>query len=223
MDPLESAQLVIQAIVAGVARLLGQLGQAHIAEQAEAVVDGDANDPLAGPGRLVKSLFPAGAAHICAAVDVDDDRRFLGVVGGPDVQVLAVLAVSVIQPLAELDVIEGIAAVFILRGKGVVLHGAGAELAGIIDAVPVGHLLGVLPAAGLCIADALIGGHARGFGCNAPDIPTRSAAQMVKEGQAGGSTADRGQAGKCADGCGSAHTVQKLPAGNHVFHKDSSF
>ena len=202
MDPLQSAQLVVKAVVAGVAGLGGQLGQAGITKDTQAVVESHPDHAVAGPDRFVEHLIPAGTAQECTAVDVDDDRRIFGVIRGPDVQILAVLTVGVVQPLAELTVVELVAPVLPLGGDGVFLHGAGTEFTCVVDSVPMGHLPGIFPPARLCIADALISGHAGRFGRDAPNVSAGRAAQVVEKGQAGGS-ADRGNTGNCSDGCGS--------------------
>ena len=161
------------------AGLGGQLGQAGVAEQAQPVVEGHRDDSLLGPDRFVKGLVPAGTAEEGAAVNVDDHRGLFGVVGGPDIQILAVLAVAVVQPFPKLMVVEGGAAVLVFGGEGGILHGVGAEAGGIVDALPVGDLLGVFPAAGLGIADALEGGDAGGGSRYALDVAAGGGANML--------------------------------------------
>ena len=73
-------------------KALAEVGKIVEAQRAEAVVEADAHDAVAGEGGEVVGRR-GGFAHVVrAAVDVDEDRRALGLLGRPDVQIKAVLA-----------------------------------------------------------------------------------------------------------------------------------
>ena len=172
MHPLQGAQLVVQAVVAGVAGLGRKLGQAGEAQRPQAVVDGHRHHPFGGPGRPVKVLFVAAAADVLAAVDVEQHRQpgvRAGVRGGPDVQKQAVFAVVVVFAAPELVVIERLLRHLRLVVKAAGLVAGGAVGRGLVGALPAGDGGGVLPPAGGGVADALVGGDARPLAAAAGD------------------------------------------------------
>ena len=180
--PLQGRQLVKKRIVAGVAGLLLQRIQTDKAQRAKAVVDGHGYAALCGPLGPVKVLFVAAAAAEAAAVNVEDDRQLAfrtGIGGGPDIQKKAVLTVGIGLAKAELLIIKGFFRHLGLVVKGARLVAAGTVGGGFIDAVPVGHSLGVSPALGCGVADPLVGSHAGPLAVGAADRAAGGLAQIL--------------------------------------------
>ena len=159
LHPLNGRQLIVQAVVAGKAGLLLQLGQAHKAHGPQTVVQRHANDPMRRPDRAIKMLFVAAATGKTAAVDVDEHRQLVALFGcfrRKNIQEQAVLVIKIGFALAELVVIEELLFILFLVVKGPGLIGTGTVLRGFVNALPMGDGHRVFPATGRCIADALI-------------------------------------------------------------------
>ena len=105
-------------------------------------------------------LFVTAAAGEAAAVDVDQNGQIiplLGSFGDENVQKQAILAVGIRLALPKLVVVEDLLEILFLVVEGAGLVGAVSILGGVIDALPVGHLGGILPPSGGGVADALVG------------------------------------------------------------------
>lgn len=112
MDPFQGELLVQNAVVprAVVPGFRRKVGMSKEAEDAQAVVDRDDDDVLAGQARTVVRHDISGSALETTAIDPDVHRQLLrleisGVVvgGGPDVQVQAVLARHVLAGGKDAD------------------------------------------------------------------------------------------------------------------------
>ena len=149
MNPLQRRHQVPQARVGGFGELLAVLRQVHVAQNVQPVVDGH-EDHVPGPAQVeaVEGVFLHGVAgHEPAAVDPHEHGLFpVALIGrGPDVQVLAVLALLLQEQQAP---IHG-------EGGGVPHLGRdGPVHVGVLHALPGLGLHGPLEPFGVGVLDA---------------------------------------------------------------------
>ena len=131
MYPVHSHHQVRDAHVAGVPELLAVVLQIEVGDDVQPVVDGHEDHvPVVSHAEAVEGdLLEGVAAEEAAAVDPDEHGLLLprGALGGPDVQVLAVLAL-LFQHMEAPIVEEGVGLQH--------LHGHGTVLVSVLDAGP---------------------------------------------------------------------------------------
>ncbi len=136
LHPAQRLDLVEQAIVAGHAprRFRTELRMGQIAQNAQAIVHRHHHDAFARELRAVIDPLAGRIGGEGAAMDPDDDRRALGVVRRPDIEIEAVLA----HPRRHIGVDR--------LGQREGLDAGWAELGRLADSLPVGRRLGRGPA-----------------------------------------------------------------------------
>ena len=143
-DPAKGSQLIIQAEVAVPAVLVLYPLMGEISQGPHPVVGHDRHGPPPGPAAAVEGVLGIEAGVEAAAVEEQDHGSALGLVGGVDVQVQAVLAVGELAALPVLLLIEQPYRVLQMLVDGPILGAAGAEGCGVQHPVPSRHRLRVL-------------------------------------------------------------------------------
>ena len=141
--PAQGGELVVQAEVALPAVPGLELRMGQVAQNAHPVVGEDGDDAFFRQGGAVEGALPVEARVEAAAVEKQDHRGVLRLVGRVDVQIQTVLVIGEIQPLPELPLVEAAGGVVQMLVDRPVLGAAGAEPGGVKHALPALHGLGV--------------------------------------------------------------------------------
>jgi hypothetical protein len=145
------------------AGLGGKFRQTKEAHWAQAIIDRNGYDALFGPHGVVKVLLMTASTGKSAAVNVENYGKAAVcrcALRCPDVEEKTILAIGIALAFTELVVIEYLLEVFLLVIEGTGLVGAVTVACGVVNALPGGNLLRILPSAGGGISDTLEGNNA---------------------------------------------------------------